>query len=79
MEGTAATVPARPPPEGRGHRGYGGREAQTTSPPRRGKSHPIDAERAARPVLAGETAGVPRSGDGRVEMVRALRAPVARR
>ena len=41
--------------------------------PRRGKSDPIDAERAARAVLAGETAGVPRSGDGRVEMVRALR------
>jgi transposase len=40
---------------------------------RRGKSDPIDAERAARAVLAGETAGVPRSGDGRVEMVRALR------
>ena len=33
-----------------------------------------DAERAARAVLAGETSGVPKSGDGRVEMIRALRA-----
>jgi len=38
------------------------------------KSDPSDAERAARAVLAGETAGVPKSGDGRVEMIRALRA-----
>lgn len=40
---------------------------------RRGKSDPIDAERAARAVLSGEAAGVPKSGDGRVEMIRALR------
>ena len=40
---------------------------------RRGNSDPIDAERAARTVLSGEAAGVPRSGDGCVEMVRALR------
>jgi hypothetical protein len=40
---------------------------------RRGKSDTIDAERAARAVLAGEAAGVPKSADGRVEMVRALR------
>jgi transposase len=40
---------------------------------RRGKSDPIDAEGAARAVLAGEAAGVPRSGDGRVEMIRTLR------
>jgi transposase len=38
------------------------------------KSDPSDAERAARAVLAGETSGVPRSADGRVEMIRALRA-----
>jgi transposase len=38
------------------------------------KSDPSDAERAARAVLAGEAAGVPKSGDGRVEMIRALRA-----
>lgn len=40
---------------------------------RRGKSDSRDAERAAREVLAGESAGVPKSGDGRVEMVRVLR------
>jgi transposase len=41
---------------------------------RNGKSDPLDAEAAARAVLAGETAGKPKSGDGRVEMIRALRA-----
>lgn len=40
---------------------------------RTGKSDPKDAEAAARAVLAGETAGVPKSGDGRVEMIRTLR------
>jgi transposase len=38
------------------------------------KSDPSDAERAARAVLAGEASGVPKSGDGTVEMIRALRA-----
>jgi transposase len=38
------------------------------------KSDPSDAESAARAVLAGEASGVPKSGDGRVEMIRALRA-----
>ena len=38
------------------------------------KSDPSDAERAARAVLAGEASGVPKSGDGRVEMIRASRA-----
>jgi transposase len=41
---------------------------------RRGKSDPIDAEIAARTVLSGEAAGVPKSGDGRVEMIRTLRS-----
>jgi transposase len=40
---------------------------------RNGKSDPIDAEAAARAVLAGEASGVPKSGDGNVEMIRALR------
>jgi transposase len=40
---------------------------------RNGKSDPLDAEAAARTVLAGETAGEPKSADGRVEMIRALR------
>jgi transposase len=38
------------------------------------KSDPSDAERAARAVLAGEASGVPKSGNGRVEMIRTLRA-----
>ena len=37
------------------------------------KSDPSDAENAARAVLADETSGVPKSADGRVEMIRALR------
>jgi transposase len=41
---------------------------------RSSKSDSRDAESAARTVLAGETAGVPKSGDGCVEMIRALRA-----
>jgi Transposase len=36
---------------------------------RNGKSDPLDAEAAARAVLAGETAGAPKSADGRVEMI----------
>ncbi len=40
---------------------------------RKGKSDAKDAEAAARAVLAGEGAGVPKSGDGRVEMIRVLR------
>jgi transposase len=38
------------------------------------KSDPSDAERAARAVLAGEVSGVPKSADGTVEMIKALRA-----
>ena len=49
------------------HRGRGSRRNLQ-------KSDPSDAERAARAVLAGEASGVPKSGDGRVEMIRALRA-----
>jgi transposase len=41
---------------------------------RKGKSDSRDAEAAARAVLAGETAGEPKSADGRVEMIRVLRA-----
>jgi transposase len=44
---------------------------------RRGKSDPIDAEAAARAVLAGTATGRPKAGDGPVEMVRTLQ--VARR
>jgi len=41
---------------------------------RRGKSDPIDAEAAARAVLAGQAAGEPKSGDGRTEMIRTFRS-----
>ena len=41
---------------------------------RSSKSDSRDAESAARAVLAGETAGEPKSADGRVEMIRALRS-----
>jgi transposase len=40
---------------------------------RRGKSDPIDAEAAARAVLNGEASGAPKSHDGVVESIRALR------
>jgi len=43
----------------------------------KGKSDAIDAESAARTVLSGTDVGVPKSADGRVEMIRSLR--VARR
>jgi transposase len=40
---------------------------------RRGKSDPADAEAAAQAVLSGDATGVPKSGDGEVEMIRVLR------
>src|SRR5262245_17562919 len=44
---------------------------------RRGKSDPVDAEAAARAVLAGEATAAPKTATGAVEMLRVLR--VARR
>jgi transposase len=44
---------------------------------RRGKSDPVDAEAAARAVLAGEATAAPKAATGAVEMLRVLR--VARR
>jgi transposase len=41
---------------------------------RNGKSDSIDAEAAARAVLADDTAGEPKSADGQVEMIRILRS-----
>jgi transposase len=41
---------------------------------RSGKSDPIDAEAAARAVLAGTATSLPKGADGQVEMIRALRA-----
>jgi transposase len=43
----------------------------------RGKSDPVDAEAAARAVLSGEAAGIPKADEDRVGMLRTLR--VARR
>ena len=43
---------------------------------RNGKSDPLDAEAAARAVLAGEALGEPKSGDGKVEMIRVLPSAV---
>jgi len=40
---------------------------------RRGKSDPVDAEAAARAVLAGQATAIPKTGDSMVEMVRCLR------
>jgi transposase len=40
---------------------------------RRGKSDPVDAEAAARAVLAGQVTAIPKAGDHLVEMVRCLR------
>jgi transposase len=39
----------------------------------KGKSDPLDAEAAARAVLSGEAAGVPKAGNDLVEMIRVLR------
>jgi transposase len=39
----------------------------------KGKSDAVDAEAAARAVLAGEAAGTPKAGDHRAEMIRVLR------
>jgi transposase len=39
----------------------------------RGKSDPTDADAAASAVLSGEASGVPKAGDGAVEMIRVLR------
>jgi transposase len=51
---------------------------QRRSSRRKVKSDFSDAESAARAVLASETSGVPKSGDGCVEMIRALRAAARR-
>lgn len=40
---------------------------------RLGKSDPVDAEAAARAVLAGTATGIPKSRDGRVEAIRAVK------
>ena len=41
---------------------------------RKGKSNPIDAEMAARSVLAGVANATPKSGEGEIEMIRMLKS-----
>lgn len=40
---------------------------------RRGKSDPVDAEAAARAVLAGQAVGIPKTGDGPAEVLRVFK------
>jgi transposase len=59
-------------------RGEGFTVLEATRPKRavrrnRGKSDPIDAEAAARAVLAGEALGAPKAGNDHAEMIRVLR------
>jgi len=66
----------------RAARAAGHRVVEVDRPDRRtrrakGKSDPVDAEAAARAVIAGTATGIPKTRDGHVEAIRALR--VARR
>lgn len=59
-------------------RGHGAHVVEVNRPDRAtrhrlGKSDPIDAEAAARAVLAGTATGTPKHGDDRVEMIRILK------
>lgn len=44
-----------------------------------GKSNTIDAEYAARQVLAGRSTAVPKTADGAIESLRLLKTPATRR
>jgi transposase len=57
----------------RGHRVVEVNRPDRATRHRRGKSDPIDAEMAARLVLAGVAAGTPKAGNGPVEMLRMLK------
>jgi transposase len=57
----------------RGHRLVEVNRPDRATRRRRGKSDPIDAEMAARLVLAGGATGTPKAGDGPVEMLRMLK------
>jgi transposase len=61
----------------RGHRVVEVNRPDRQARRRRGKSDAVDAEAAARAVQAGTATAIPKSGDGAIEMIRALR--VARR
>lgn len=57
---------------GRGHRVLEVNRPDRSTRRRRGKTDPIDAEAAARAVLAGIVTSIPKAGDGHVEMIRSL-------
>lgn len=56
-----------------GHRVVEVNRPDRATPYRAGKSDAIDAEMAARAVLAGTATGIPKTGTGDVEMIRALK------
>jgi hypothetical protein len=58
---------------GRGHRVVEVNRPNRQARRRRGKSDPVDAEAAARAVLSQAAQRTPKSRDGKVEMIRALR------
>ena len=58
---------------GRGYRVVEVNRADRSVRHRKGKSDPVDAEMAARAVLAGVANATPKSGDGEVEMIRMLK------
>ncbi len=58
---------------GRGHQVVEVNRPDRATRRRRGKSDPIDAEAAARAVLAGVASSVPKAADGMTEMIRMLK------
>ncbi len=58
---------------GRGHQVLEVNRPDRATRRRRGKSDPIDAEAAARAVLAGVASSVPKTADGTTEMIRMLK------
>ena len=59
---------------GRGHTVVEVNRPDRSTRYRKGKSHPTDAEMAARAVLAGVADATPKSGEGEVEMIRMLKS-----
>jgi hypothetical protein len=63
------------PPARRRHRGVRGRRARRSERRLRGKSDTLDAESAARTMLAGRQTTTPKIKDGLIEALRVLRLP----
>ncbi|MGI5518194.1 IS110 family transposase [Streptomyces sp. CA-106131] len=61
----------------RGHRVVEVNRPDRQTRRRRGKSDAVDAETAARAVQASTATAIPKTGDGAVEMIRALRPGIA--